>query len=275
MRGKYVLSMCCVLILWGCTQDIQPTPIAVTNTTPSKKPDSNRVQNSHKIEKTSLQKSTKQDTQSLQKQSVPNKDEQGGKTSLIQEENSTHTVSGIDSKKVEAEQVHEEPIHGEPISDSALHSIQGDKSDEIVQEDGETYRAHITYKQGTNIRHGEVIFYYQDGAIARRGYYFNGKLEGKIEMFSQKGVLIYEAHYRAGKLHGICRIYDVSSGKLKSEMNFKNGLQDGLMSVYDSGGRLWHTLEYKQGKRDGIAREYNENGAVVRQVRYADDLEIR
>lgn len=161
-----------------------------------------------------------------------------------------------------------------PTNDINTPLANTTESDEEVQEDGQTYRAHISYKKGSRIKHGREILYYLNGTIAKQSFYLNGRLEGKVEIFSQKGVLIYEAHYRAGQLNGLCKIYDVASGRLKSEMNFKNGLQEGQMSVYDSSGKLWHRLEYKQGKRDGIAIEYDDSGKILRQTRYIDDKEV-
>ena len=137
-----------------------------------------------------------------------------------------------------------------------------------------TYQAVITYKPGTKIKHGKETLYYLDGALAQVAFYVDGKREGLYQIFSQRGVLIYEAYYNGGVLHGLCRLFDVKNGSLRSEMNFVYGTQEGEMKIYDTSGALWHSIEYKNGKKNGIAKEFDENGKIVREVIYRDDIEI-
>lgn len=157
---------------------------------------------------------------------------------------------------------------------SMLETISGEQSQEEVQEDGRTYQAVITYKPGTKIKHGKETLYYLDGALAQVAFYVDGKREGLYQIFSQRGVLIYEAYYNGGVLHGLCRLFDVKNGSLRSEMNFVYGTQEGEMKIYDTSGALWHSIEYKNGKKNGIAKEFDENGKIVREVIYRDDIEI-
>ncbi len=162
-----------------------------------------------------------------------------------------------------------------PYTQNILEEISGEQNNEEVEEDGRAYRAVITYKPGTKIKHGKETLYYLDGGVAQIAFYVDGKKEGLYQIFSQKGVLIYEAHYSAGVLHGLCRLFDITNGNLKSEMNFVDGLQDGEMKIYDTSGLPWHSLQYKDGKKEGIAKEFDEQGKVIREVMYRDDKEIK
>ncbi len=160
-------------------------------------------------------------------------------------------------------------------SQAKLENITGEQSTEEVQDNGRTFKAEITYKPGTKIKHGKETLYYLNGTMAQRAFYVEGKREGIFELFSQKGILIYQAYYSAGQLHGLCRIFDVANGNIQSEMNFVNGVQEGQMNIYDTSGKLWYQLQYKQGKKEGIAKELDSNGKVVREVRYVNDKEIK
>lgn len=159
-------------------------------------------------------------------------------------------------------------------SQQDLENITGDQSQEEVIKNGQTYQASITYKPGTKIKHGKEVLYHPNRTIAQILFYVDGQKEGRIQIFSQRGVLVYEAFYVNGKLHGICKMFDVKSGKLKTEMNFADNLQDGVMNIYNVHGKLWHQLIYKQGKKEGVAKEFDENGKVISQRFFKNDNEV-
>lgn len=156
-----------------------------------------------------------------------------------------------------------------------FENIKGEQNKEVVQEDGRTYDAVITYKPGTKIKHGKETLYYLDGKIAQQSFYIDGKRDGLYQIFSQKGVLIYEAYYRNGELHGLCKIFDVASGRIKSEMNFAHGVLDGEMKIYNTDGLLWYSFTYKHGQKDGVAKEFDEQAKIIRETLYKDDMEIK
>lgn len=161
-----------------------------------------------------------------------------------------------------------------PYSQQELESITGEHSQEEVIENGQIFKALITYKPGTKIKHGKEVLYYPNNAIAQNTFYVDGQKEGIVQIFTQKGVLIYEAIYLNDKLHGLCRMFDVRSGKLRSEMNFAHGVQDGVMNIYSTDGKLWHQLYYKAGKKEGMAKEFDKNGKVILERFYKNGNEI-
>lgn len=161
-----------------------------------------------------------------------------------------------------------------PYSQQELESITGEHSQEEVIENGQIFKALITYKPGTKIKHGKEVLYYPNDAIAQNAFYVDGQKEGIVQIFTQKGVLIYEAIYLNDKLHGLCRMFDVRSGKLRSEMNFAHGVQDGTMNIYSTDGKLWHQLYYKAGKKEGVAKEFDKNGKVILERFYKNGNEI-
>lgn len=164
------------------------------------------------------------------------------------------------------------PTQPQPKKISAVDRAQENL---VIKESGGVYRADISYKPGTNIKHGEEVLYYQNGKVAQKANYSDGKKDGLYQIFSQKGVLIYEAWYRNGLLDGKSKLFNVTNGNIKSEMNFNNGVQEGQMQIYSPSGKLWHKITYAQGKKEGKAYEYNELGEVVREMTYRNDREVR
>ncbi len=220
-----------------------------------------------------------QNTKSPQKnlQNTPQKTSQANtQKSLIESKKQEHKKTPDSTKALESstKKTSKPADTDSKYTQNMLENINGEQRKEEVEEDGHTYEAIITYKPDTKIKHGKETLYYLGGGVAQVAFYIDNKKEGLYQIFSQEGVLVYEAYYKNGLLHGLCRIFEVKSGKLKSEMNFANGAQEGEMRIYDTAGRLWHTLEYRGGKKNGTAKEFDDNGKVVREVLYSNDMEI-
>lgn len=262
-KGNLILIFCCILGLFtACTQEPQPQEDK-TLTSPKTQQEQSKKHKQGKNTESKPKPSQKQTQTPIQTTS------QSKDTTNNQEQDSKSPAEVLAPNPQDSQST-------KKYTQEMLENITGEERNEQVEEDGRTYNAHITYKNGTKIKHGKEILYYLDGGVAQRAFYIDGKKEGLFQMFSQKGVLIYEAYYRNGLLHGPCKLFDVASGKIKSEMNFAYGLQVGQMNIYDiKSGKLWHQLHYKQGKKDGKAVEFDESGKIVREVFYRDDIEIR
>ena len=277
-KGKIITKACSFLIfcyvlgfLTACQQE--PTPQETTISTPAKTLTQKQNENAKSKQKPT-QKPTQTSAKNATKDSISNPAQ-----NPVNEPNTSTPSSQKEQDFVASTEPlspQESQTHKKAYTQEMLENITGEEKNEQIQEDGRTYNAQITYKNGTKIKHGKEILYYLDGGVAQRAFYVDGKREGLFQMFSQKGVLIYEAHYRNGLLHGPCRLFDVASGKIKSEMNFAYGLQEGQMNIYDiKNGKLWHQLHYKQGKKEGRAVEFDESGKIVREVFYSQDMEIK
>lgn len=261
-QWNLAIILCCALgIFTACQQEPQPqenkTSTTPTNTTTPKPKQNNKIESKPKP----TQKSTQTSIQNPINE--PN-------TRILSNQKEQDFITPIESLPPQENQPHKKTYTQE-----MLENITGEEKNEQIEEDGHIYNAHITYKNRTTIKHGREILYYLNGEVAQRAFYVDGKREGLFQIFSQKGVLIYEAYYHNGLLHGPCKLFDVASGKLKSEMNFAYGLQVGQMNIYDiKNGKLWHQLHYKQGKKEGKAVEFDESNKIVREVFYHDDVEI-
>jgi antitoxin component YwqK of YwqJK toxin-antitoxin module len=60
------------------------------------------------------------------------------------------------------------------------------------------------------------------------------------------------------------------SGKIRSEIPYKDGKKEGTQKHYYENGRVRLSSPYKNGLIDGIEREYNEEGILIRETRYND-----
>lgn len=71
-----------------------------------------------------------------------------------------------------------------------------------------------------------------------------------------------EIHYIDDTIkHGTAKYY-YTDGKLKGEINYKNGLMDGWYTGYRPDGTLLTKQHYKNGKQDGETYWYDNNGKL-------------
>lgn len=96
-----------------------------------------------------------------------------------------------------------------------------------------------------------------DGVVTRMSYrnqvdlrihYKNGKMDGQYTAY-KFGKLVEERYYKEDKLDGVSKTYDDHTFKLKQEVEYKNGLQDGFFRYYDEDGKLSLEYQYKNGEK--------------------------
>lgn len=62
-----------------------------------------------------------------------------------------------------------------------------------------------------------------------------------------------------------------SSGKIKGEMNFKDGQSNGLATLWYENGQKKSEISFKAGKMNGVLTSWNENGQIIVETNYKDD----
>lgn len=96
-----------------------------------------------------------------------------------------------------------------------------------------------------------------DGVVTRMSYrnqvdlrihYKNGMMDGQYTAY-KFGKLVEERYYKEDKLDGVSKTYDDHTFKLKQEVEYKNGLQDGFFRYYDEEGKLSLEYQYKNGEK--------------------------
>lgn len=108
------------------------------------------------------------------------------------------------------------------------------------------------YKDGDLIEKDGLLVEKRNGNLANsvyRGRYSSGKLFSELE-------------YKNGKREGLYKEY-YESGKLKKEIPYINDKREGIVKTYYESGKLEQTMPYKNDKEEGIQHVNFENGGFM------------
>ena len=94
-----------------------------------------------------------------------------------------------------------------------------------------------------------------------------------IDELTNKGTKDSQLMYSEGKLFNGIGFDVYSNGKLKSEVNYKDGKKDGLHNSWNYNSQLWNERNYKDGKEDGLQRSWDEDGQLEYEGNYKDGKE--
>lgn len=92
----------------------------------------------------------------------------------------------------------------------------------------------IEYYNDKGELHGEKQVLYDNGQIAEKTNYVNGKIEGISTWYSEKGVVVKEFSYENDELHGLSKYYN-ADGQLLAEGEYKRGKKHGIWKYYTNG----------------------------------------
>ena len=86
---------------------------------------------------------------------------------------------------------------------------------------------------------------------------------GEIVGYYESGAVQYRATHKRGKLDELAREY-YEDGVLKVEITFKNGRRHGIARYYYPSGMLKARIHYRRDKEtDGSSRYYQEDGSRI------------
>ena len=68
------------------------------------------------------------------------------------------------------------------------------------------------------------------------------------------------------------RIKNYDKETLISDIQYKNGKEDGELKIYRNDGKLFLEGTYKEGKPDGVIKEYNEDGSLLSHDEFKNGL---
>lgn len=183
---------------------------------------------------------------------------------------------------------------GKITSDSKyINGKQTGKSVQQITSNIGDYELVSNYKDG--LLDGDYAEIFTDGVVKAKGKYTGGKKTGQweynkangnkqpTEVYDNTGDLIKKTTYytngkveieremKDGKDNGVTRKYD-NEGKLKSEINYKNGKEDGkYMMLYTSTMGNYKAIgNYTNGKLNGDYAEEYENGKPKAKGKYAN-----
>jgi antitoxin component YwqK of YwqJK toxin-antitoxin module len=94
----------------------------------------------------------------------------------------------------------------------------------------------------------ERLLYYDDGVLAEKQHYKDGKLHGIYEWYSSKGNLVKVMTYENGEIHGLIKEYE-SAGKLKVEGQYQHDRKHGIWKFYED-GKLVNTKDFTRRSKN-------------------------
>ena len=100
----------------------------------------------------------------------------------------------------------------------------------------------------------------------------NKPITGRVQNFSNK-TLISDIEYKEGKENGSLKIYR-TNGTIYLEGTYKNGLPDGYVIEYNEDGTLFSYDEFKDGLQHGKSILYQKNNKILKQWQYDNGKEV-
>jgi S1-C subfamily serine protease/antitoxin component YwqK of YwqJK toxin-antitoxin module len=124
--------------------------------------------------------------------------------------------------------------------------------------------------EGKNFHEGEATWYFQNGKIEQKRYYYNNKINGKNTFYYDNGQISQEANYDSGDYNGSYQQW-YKTGKPKITAYYENGnLVDNKYIEYDENGlsALVYNEDFSANKEsweaeiEGSASQLNQDGNV-------------
>ncbi len=139
---------------------------------------------------------------------------------------------------------------------------------ERLTKDGKPSQQYILKDGKAN---GEVIIYYECGAVRERLNYKAGVRDGKGEIYTETGQVIEQYNFSSDSLHGVTKTF-YEDGTRQLEINYNNGKLDGVYNRYHQNGKISVQGNYKLGKAIGIMKFYHDNGNLSEEGTYTNDI---
>jgi antitoxin component YwqK of YwqJK toxin-antitoxin module len=105
--------------------------------------------------------------------------------------------------------------------------------------------------------------YYEDGQIKDSGFAFhNDEIFYIYKSWYENGVPEQEVEWKNGIQDGIMKVYYENNGKLKSKSTWKNNIKDGVVLIYYENGFLKDSFNMVNGVAEGIEKTWYEDGKL-------------
>lgn len=134
----------------------------------------------------------------------------------------------------------------------------------IYEEDGKTISMEGAY--AGKEKDGEWKFY-KEGKLTVCERYAKGSKNGLTKVYAANGAVIEEIPYTNDKIDGVKRAF-LEDGKKYSEVEYKNGLEEGFYLLYEGFEKPTITGQHVKGKRDGEWKVFNDKGEVDEVLTY-------
>jgi antitoxin component YwqK of YwqJK toxin-antitoxin module len=133
---------------------------------------------------------------------------------------------------------------GKKVSEGKMKQRSREGKWIYYHKDGKRIMTEEVYKN--NLLEGDRVVYFENGAIAQRMTYVEGKENGTETHYSEKGVTVKTYTHVDGKLHGPVKLYGLD-GTIMREGNYKDNKKHGTWKYYTN-GKLEKTLKFPLNK---------------------------
>jgi antitoxin component YwqK of YwqJK toxin-antitoxin module len=124
-------------------------------------------------------------------------------------------------------------------------------------------------------KHGEEKRFHSNGQIAEVTRYNEGTIQGEQKGYDAQGRLVRVTPYVGGLKQGTEQFRSASANRVREEVSWVNGKQDGPRRLYDwREGTLLVEESFRQGNRHGRQRYYRE-GELVRDELYENGQRVK
>lgn len=140
-----------------------------------------------------------------------------------------------------------------------------DADNKILSSLGEVYYINDNGKI-TEILDGESKTWYKNGQLSSKINYKDGLPYGVLTMWYSNGNIMLEQNFDSnGLMDGEQFFYDIN-GNLVKQYSMCHGT--GTEFIYDSNGKLKRKNEWRNGLLDGYVEVYNQEGAIEKKELY-------
>lgn len=110
----------------------------------------------------------------------------------------------------------------------------------------------------------KTIELYSTNRVCGKGKKYKGKKIGYWEYFLPNGLIYEKGFYHNGKKQGKWLIYDYyESGIQTTTVHYKDDLYNGLYITILENGQLLELSYYKSGNKNGIEKLWNKKGKLI------------
>ena len=121
-------------------------------------------------------------------------------------------------------------------------------------------------------KEGTWLKYDKEGNLIGITSYMDGKINGPSIEMNNRGQIIKKQYFLEGVPHGIYG--DYKFGRATKEVNYNNGMMDGIYQEFYNNGKLQRSITYTNGEMDGPMKYYNEEGEVTLEYSYKNGEKI-
>ncbi|MDF4203007.1 toxin-antitoxin system YwqK family antitoxin [Maribacter sp. SA7] len=108
---------------------------------------------------------------------------------------------------------------------------------------------------------GYSLVLHENGQLAEKVGFIDGKRQGVAQRFSTTGALRVEYHYKDNRLEGSYKTW-WKNGQLAQEASYVNGKIHGVEKKWYTDGQLAKERQLVNGKEEGLQKAWLQNGTL-------------